>query len=375
MRIVINAFSARVGGGKTYLVNLLRNLPAQPELEIILLAHPDLDVPEDSRIRREHIRWPVRNPILRTAWERLFLPAYLKRVRADVLFCPGGVVATRAPASCRTATMFRNMLPFDKRARRQLGMGLQQVRNRLLRRVMLKSMARADLTIFISDYARQLIETLIRPRNAVTIPHGVNQQFRTFDRAPARPEEIGAGEYILYVSRFEAYKNHVEVVKAFAAIPSEIRGDLRLILAGETNLPPAARVTELIAELGLENSVVMFGGIAYERLPAFYHHAKVNLFASSCENCPNILLEALGAGRPLLSSDVMPMPEFGGKEIAYFSPFDPDSIRHSLERVLTDSGYSQHIAAAAAERSLQYDWQTTASRTWAQLLALKRPSA
>jgi len=370
MKIVINAFSARVGGGKTYLTNLLSELPADPDLEIHLFAQPDLPFPADSRIRRIATAWPVTNPLLRTFWERFALPGYLRRVKADVLFCPGGVVATRAPEGCRTATMFRNMLPFDPAARGRLGWSLQRLRNHILRPVALRSMAHADLTIFISDYARRVVEQLTHIPNPVTIPHGVAPAFRTFDRDVPRPAGAGGGEYLLYVSRFDVYKHHHEVVEAYAALPASVRADIRLLFAGETESREYERVHSLVESLGLQRQVIFLGPIPYGELPGFYRHAKAVLFASSCENCPNILLEALGAGRPLLSSDVMPMPEFGGPGIAYFSPFASSSIRDTLERVLTEPDFAAAAAKAAAERSLAYDWHDTASATWAHLRAL-----
>src|SRR5690606_30736703 len=107
-----------------------------------------------------------------------WLPAFLRREAADVLFCPGGVVTTRVPPGVRTDTMFRNMFPFDSRAMGAMQMGKQKLRSTLLRRAMLRSMREADLTIFISNFAREVIERLTPIPNPVTIPHGISEAFR-----------------------------------------------------------------------------------------------------------------------------------------------------------------------------------------------------
>ena len=370
MKIVINALSARIGGGRTYLTNLLENLPAAPGLEVHLFTHPEVKIAPDPRIRIFHGSWFGTNPLLRTVWERLFLPAYLRRVHADILFCPGGLIGTTAPRGCRTATMFRNMLPFDPAARKRIGWGPQRLRNWLLRRLMLRSMSKADLTIFVSGHARRLIESMVRIPNPVTIPHGMASIFRTFDREVARPWAAGDEDYLLYVSRFEPYKHHREVVQAFALLPDALRNDVRLVLVGETYPPEAKRVQRLTRELGIADRVTFVGATPYEEIPAFYRHAKAIVFASSCENCPNILLEALGAGRPLLSSNIMPMPEFGGPDIAYFAPDDPEEICGQMQRALTDEAFAARLSAASAERSLRYNWKDTAGATWAELLKL-----
>ena len=370
MKIVINALSARLGGGQTYLKNLLAHLPEQPELEILIYAPDSLSLPEDQRIRRLFTSWPTTNPVLRTIWEKVVLPHILAKEKADVLFCPGGVLTSRVPKGCKTVTMFRNMIPFDTDVLARIPIGLQKARNILLKRVMLNSMANADLTIFISDHARHLVEALIRVPNPVTIPHGISAAFRTHEKELQAPAWLPTGEYLLYVSRFDIYKHQLEVASAFAALPAYLTLRYKLLLVGEVNEGLARRVTDFARENGLGDQIRIIGPISYADLPAAYHHAKVNLFASSCENCPNILLEALGAGRPLLSSNVMPMPEFGGDAVAYFSPFDPCDIAKAMEKVLTDADYARQLASAAAQRSCGFDWESTARKTWAHISAL-----
>jgi glycosyltransferase involved in cell wall biosynthesis len=370
LKIVINAFSARLGGGQTYLINLLKHIPLDEGLSIIVLAPADLQLPSHPAISRYAPRYSLNNPLLRTVWEKFFLPGYLHKIRADVLFCPGGVVATKAPVGCKVVTMFRNMIPFDKRVLSYLPFGLQRIRSWLLYHTMLRSMSRADLTIFISDFARGVIEKLTNIPNAVTIPHGIGEAFRTFDKQLPRPGRLPTESYMLYVSRFDVYKHHYEIVSAYARLPGELRDRYHLVLIGESDMPGAERVHELINELALRERVIILGAVPYAELPTYYHHAELALFASSCENCPNIMLEALGAGRPVLSSNVMPMPEFGAQAAAYFSPFDADDISRVMCTVLSDADYAQQLADAAAQQCRKFDWSKTAKSTWAEIFKL-----
>lgn len=370
MRIVINALSARLGGGQTYLKNLLVNLPVEPNLEIIIFAPHSLALPKDQRIRRATTVWPQNNPLLRTLWEQLVLPRILASEHADVLFCPGGVVATRVPAGCRVVTMFRNMIPFDSKSLARMPFGLQKVRNFLLRRVMLRSMEKADLTIFISDFARKVIEGLVKVRNPITIPHGISDIFRAHGKVHSRPAWLPRGEYLLYVSRFDVYKHQLEVVRAYISLPENLRNHYKLLLVGEANNASARRTADLISHSGLQDQILILGPIAYTDLPAAYRHAAVNLFASSCENCPNILLEAMGAGRPVLCSNVMPMPEFGSDSVAYFDPTDPQNLCDELAQVLKSEQLQNTLGLSAARRSADFEWVTSSDRTWQAIAAL-----
>lgn len=371
MNIVINALSARLGGGQTYLKNLLANLPEQHDLKILIYAPAYLRLPEDRRIRRGAILWPTENPLLRSVWERLVLPRYLKQIGADVLFCPGGLVSTKPPNGCKVVTMFRNMTPFDPIAMKAVPVGLQWVRLRMLRRLMLTSMRGADLTIFISEYSRKVIEKLSHIPNPLTIPHGVSEVFRVGDQPLPRPAAAGDLPYLLYVSKLDIYKHHNEVVKAYAMLPAHLRNTHRLILVGEAEGEQAQQLHAIIRELGVKDYVRVLGAVPYEDLPGYYQNATANIFASSCENCPNIMLEALASGRPLLASDVEPMPEFGGHHIGYFSPFDPSSIEIAMRKVLDDSSIAKSWAEGALQQGSLYSWANTAHDTWRAIINLK----
>ncbi|KMN81741.1 hypothetical protein VK98_11515 [Chromobacterium sp. LK11] len=364
MKILINALSAKLGGGQTYIKNLLDNLPNRDGLTIYIYCPDNLLLPESENLKKLSTFWPTNNPISRFIWERFALPLILKKYKIDILFCPGGVVSTKPPVGCKVVTMFRNMMPFDDELISTMGWGRDKLRLVLLKRAMLNSMSKADLTIFISNFARTHIEKYIKIKNAVTIPHGISKDFLLQKLPLARPIEAPQKKYILYVSRFEIYKHHREVVAAYASLPLELRSQYPLVLVGETNMPEACFIRELIARENLQNDILLMGGVDYKNIPAWNQNAHVILFASSCENCPNILLESLASGRPVLSSNVMPMPEFGGDGILYFSPHSPDSLRVKLEEILTNKTLLENLSKSSYERSSVYRWSGTAKKTW-----------
>jgi glycosyltransferase involved in cell wall biosynthesis len=263
--------------------------------------------------------------------------------------------------------MFRNMIPFDRSVVERLPFGWQRVRNYILRRVMLRSMGNADLTIFISDHARGVIERIEKVSGAITIPHGIGEAFRTHGKVIARPAWLPSGEYILYVSRFDVYKHQLEVTEAYCMLPAELRERYSLLLVGEVNPEQKEVIQQAAARCSAAGHVHVAGPVPYGELPAVYGNAVAILFASSCENCPNILLEALGSGRPVLSSDVMPMPEFGAAAVEYFSPTSSISIRDAMMRVLGDDDRRRILGELAARRSEDFDWTKSASETWRQI--------
>src|ERR1035437_2704800 len=112
LKIVINALSARQGGGQTYLSNLLESIPADMHAKIFVLAPQSFRLrTEDQRIARIPAKWPMENPFARAAWENIYLPRLIRYLGAEVLFCPGGVVSTEPPNGCKVVTVSQNMLP------------------------------------------------------------------------------------------------------------------------------------------------------------------------------------------------------------------------------------------------------------------------
>jgi len=368
-RILINALSARQGGGQTYLINLLERFPADLLAEVYVLAPESLALPPNgSSIKRISVEWPVENPFGRAVWEKLHLAKLASRLGADVLFCPGGIVGTCPPLGCKSVTMFRNMIPFNSTVRRKYRPGYMKFRNFLLRKSLLESMAHADLVIFLSDYARGVIEREVRGqlRNAVTIPHGVAPVFR--DKARTNPAASYVnqwpGGYFLYASTLDYYKAQLQVVQAYALLKQKRPTPEKLVLAGPEYPAYGRLVREEIGKLALENDVVITGALSHSAMPAMYRNAVLNIFASECENCPNILIEALASGRPVFSSSYPPMPEFAGEAAVYFDPKSPRDLAEKLAAVLADQARMKDLAEKAQKQSQHYDWDISAHKTW-----------
>lgn len=376
MKVLINAFSARQGGGQTYLLNLLKFIPTDMRAEVFVLAPYSFQIPLDhENVKRIQINWPVKNPFLRALWEKVRLPRLLRELGIDILFCPGGIITTTPPPRCKTVTMFRNMIPFDLSQRQKYPLGYARVRNWILQRVMLRSMQQADLVIFISEYARKVIERFSERPLGLTqvIPHGINPNYRNIDSTTVvRPSWLPKEDYLLYVSTLDVYKAQVQVVQAFAKLKQLRVTTEKLLLIGPENPYYGKKVRDEIRLNRLDDDVLIIGTIPYSELPAVYCHALVNVFASESENCPNILLEALAAGRPVLASNRPPMPEFGGNAAVYFDPELPGELAEKLAHILENPAVMVEMSALAKQRSFLYDWHVAAQQTWRAISALHR---
>lgn len=369
MRVLVNGFSARLGGGQTYLLNLLRRVPQHAGWKIFLLCSDSLDLtglPEN--VERVESGLKLDNPFCRAIWECFNLGKLASRLGADLLFCPGGLLPPGSlPPGLKTAVTFQNMLPFDKAQRKRYPLGYRRLRDWLLERGLSSAMRKADLVIFISRFAQEFIQNKLGhlAGRIVVIPHGIDARFfPDADKPLSLPDGVPSGEYFLYVSFIDHYKSQIEVVRAFAQVRKLSKTQANLLLLGAENPPYGEALRHEIDSLKLGESVKVLGNLPHHDLPALYQHARINLFASCTENCPNILLEMMASGRPALVSDRGPMPEFAGQTVTYF---DPENVVQLVERwlsLLSDLEQGNRLASAAIDRVFTMQWEQTSSSTW-----------
>jgi glycosyltransferase involved in cell wall biosynthesis len=374
--IVIEALSALQGGGQTYLRNLFLLYSPVPDERIVAIVPPAFRsfLPINPAIEFIFPVWPSTGLFARLFWNRFVLTRLLRRYSASVLYCPGGGLAVR-PKGCLTAVAFRNMLPFSPDERRRYSLGYMRFRLWLLQYIQGASFRDADLVIFISRFAKSVIDLKVGKRKggAEIIPHGLSDHFR---QPMSSPEDARLpASYVLYVSILNVYKAQLELIEAWALLRSTRQTSEKLVLIGPEFGPYADQVRRKIATTGLQDEVLLLGNVPYEQLPAYYQHAKVNIFASSCENCPNILLEALAGGRPMLCSDYQPMPEFGLDAVQYFDPYNPSQLANLLKGMLDDEAALAAWGKKAAQRAQDFQWSDTASKTWSALRRLAQGAA
>lgn len=373
MRVLINALSARRGGGQTYLANILRHKDSRDGLQLYVICDDSLALPADRHdIRRVGVGWQTRNPLVRAVWEYLLLPRLLRSLEIEVLFCPGGVVSRRLPTNCMVVTMFRNMLPFDLEQCARYPLGWTRTRLWLLAKVLLRSIERADCAIFISEFGRRIIGEITAGQLArsVVISHGLDARFKTAGcKGIERPQIVGDAEYLAYVSLLDYYKNQLELVRAFALVRQNRRTIEKLLLVGPSDSVYGDDVRREVRALDLEDAVIVTGHVPHDELPALFFHAKVNIFASSCENCPNVMLEAMGSGRPLLASNRPPMPEFAADAASYMDPSSPEDIAAKVLDLIDNPSRQKLLGRKASARVAHRNWEHVAQQTWSLIAA------
>jgi glycosyltransferase involved in cell wall biosynthesis len=365
----IDASNIRFGGGVTHLVELLR--AAQPQgygfSQVVLWGGEATlsQVEERAWLVKSHLPLLDRSLWYRAFWQRCRLSALARLAGCDVLFVPGG---SYAGSFHPVVSMSRNLLPFEWRELRRFGYSWMTLKLLLLRFIQTRTFRRADGLIFLTRYARDAVMRVIGAaagRSAI-VPHGIDERFKH----PPR-EQLPISSYcaerpfrILYVSIVDMYKHQWHVAQAVALLRAE-GTPVALDLVGPAYAPALSRLRDTLRRLDPAGEFIHYSGaVPHALLHERYLRHEMCVFASSCENMPNILLEGMASGLPIACSNRGPMPEVLGEAGLYFDPEDPVSIAAALRGMIASPALRAKLAQASCEGVRVYSWRRCADETF-----------
>lgn len=300
----------------------------------------------------------------RMLWQCFCLSQSARDEGCDILFVPGGSYAGNFRP---VVTMSQNMLPFEMDELRRYGRTLFAIKLLLLRFTQSRTFKKSEGVIFLTKYARDTVLKItgkLRAKSCI-VPHGLNHRF---SRAPKIQRQIAdynlkAPYRLLYVSVVDQYKHQWHVVEAVSRLRKQGL-PIILDLVGPAYPPSLKRLKETINREDVDRTWVNYwGSIPFNELHHCYAQADLGLFASTCENMPNILLEKMAAGLPIACSLRGPMPEILQNSGLYFDPENPKDIASAITRLIESADLRTRLANLAYQSSKKYLWSKCAEDT------------
>jgi glycosyltransferase involved in cell wall biosynthesis len=327
VRVVVDGFSHRFGGGITYLRELLPRLVAQPDIAGVRLI-----IEPGSRLERSlsggpvdivRVRTRLRGLPGRLAWEAVMLPAVAE---GAVVISPNSMLprAIGAPV----IAVPHNILPFVQRDTRTV----------LQRAAIIRTIRFSAGVIFVSEAMRAQVAREVRvPSDSPVIHHGVASPFRS--EPPGSEGRAG----ILCVSDHYPHKRLELLIAAWELLP-EPRPALRVI--GTPLHPVDHPDVAFDAEVDAEGIARALRAAALVVLP------------SEAESFGLPALEALACGARLLASDIPAFREVTGGHARLVSGSDPRAWAAEIVDALR-----QPLSAAPRIWALTFTWERTAAQT------------
>ncbi len=151
---------------------------------------------------------------------------------------------------------------------------------------------------------------------------------------------------LLAVGRLVQAKRFDRFLTVLARLRKQFDEDVKGILVGEGPLRPELEAQA--AQLGLTPSVMEFRGAAAEIAP-FYSQADILVMTSDYEGTPNVLLEGMAAGLPIVSSRVGGVPEVlhSGENGITVASEDLDGLQRALTDLISNPQLRQRLGKNA----------------------------
>lgn len=238
---------------------------------------------------------------------------------------------------------------------------------KLVRRTLL---ARAVKVVIPSRYLADIALGWGLPAERVTVvPNPAPEIGQIAPREELRRRLGMNGPTFVFVGRLVQAKNLPLALSAFR----HVRG-ARLVIIGDG--PEHGRLTELIAQAGLEGSVAMKGSLPRSEAIEWLCAADAALLASAYENFPHAAVEALAAGTPVVATAVGGVPEVieTGVNGILVPPGDERSLAAAMRSVTTDAALSAKLRDGVAATVGRYGADRAYAAIERELLAAARPS-
>ncbi len=168
-----------------------------------------------------------------------------------------------------------------------------------------------------------------------------------------RARFAGYGCIVLFVGRLAREKNLPNLLRAASLVVKRFPDTLFLIVGDG---PERKRLEHLAKELEIEKNVVFEGMVEYDSLPAYYKACDIFVLPSDHEGWGLVLVEAMAAGKPVVTTDVGLAGEVveDGVTGIVVPRRNERELAEAIVRLIEDGELREKIGEEAKRRVLEY---------------------
>lgn len=370
MKIVHNGlFLTRPHTGMgQYSTNLLAALAkAMPRDQHIILAPEAItEPPPDMTVRMLKPSWGSLQPgMALDRWESYDVPKAAAGLGADIYHAPYPTPPPQAKwRRYQTVMAVHDMIPW------QFPQYRKGLRTKYKLRRLLSGIRTADrITTVSKTAAADITAVALVPSSRISVTYdgaGPDYRKRPSSTRIARAKRAAGlrRPYLFYLGGFDYRKNVRTLIRGFAE--SGLAKSHNLVLAGSVTSGATAlhedfnRLSELLEQAGIARQTKRPGFVAEADKPALMAGADLFVYPSFAEGFGLPVLEALGVGTRVATSDLPVFRELFGNLPAYFDPELPTDLAKTIRQAVGRPPAPANDRAALLKK---YDWNETARRT------------
>mgnify|MGYP003976912991 FL=1 len=364
--IGIDASRNRSGGAQAHLIGILSSLNPEKHgiIEVHIWSFSSLLnlIPDQSWLIKHNPPTLEQSLTKQLWWQAIHMEKEAKSTNCDILF------TTDASTLCHFKPMVvlsQDMLSYEPGVMSHFGFG--KARLRLLAILFLQNWVfrHSDGVIFLTNYASEIIQNSSGPlTNVAIVPHGVGDDFRVTMHDDLSPPDDRKPIECLYISNTSMYKHQWNVVRAIAELRQHGAPIKLTLIGGGTGKAQELLQKEMEKSDPNHDFVRQLPFVPQHELPMYLAESDIFVFASSCENMPVTLVEAMVSGLPIACSDRGPMPEILKDGGLYFDPENPESIISAVKKIHDNGALAKDLARKSHEYGNHYSWARCSNETF-----------
>jgi glycosyltransferase involved in cell wall biosynthesis len=367
MRVLVDALSAREGGGITDVVNLAPALAhARPDVSLAVLLsssyQEDLIHSMPERITPIPVNVPATPPVRRLAFLQRSLPILAQELGSEVVLSMSEVSSWSLP--CPMVVLVRNANVLASRTTMHSPMASMNAAlyRAVWRPLIRKTFRCADRLIFVSRNLQDRFGRVFAAAKTKgeVVYLGVASEFhqQAIDLEGSSLE----APYVLTASTILPHKNHETLIRAFARLrKQEPSYNLALYLAGPIRTASVyKRLSRLCRTLGISNEVNFLGRVPPDKMASLYRGALAVVLPSRLESFGHPLVEAMACGTPVIASDLAVCREICDDAALFFPPDDVSELMNLLALVVKDPEVRNAMRKRGQRRAQDFSWTGTA---------------
>lgn len=366
MKILMYApvFPPMIGGPATQSENLCRALVGRGHVPVVVTVGDRFSKKDESGYLVYRYPWAYTSTPLDKLVRWIIVPIVLIRVfireKPEVLHCHSvsalsfvaGLIAriTRRPSLIKFAGdwVWETYATSKVRSKDFEGIYSRSVAARFLTFVQRTGLSLFDVVWVPSQFRAQNVRRILGENAPVRIiPNALLLTGGGVHAAPERPIVVSA-------NRFIPHKRIPTIIEAFAKTG---RSDATLVLVGAGQERILGEAKQTAERLGVAERVIFTGKLSSDEVYNHFKRATLYVSASLEEGFPNVFIEAMHFGLPIVSTDVGGCRELVVEgETGYLVDTEgDDQLTRRMKEILSNSALRDEMAHAAYERSKQFN--------------------
>jgi len=352
-----DVYAQRPRGIGKMLLELLKIIPGiETEYEFFLYFEPGDEIRPFSSCRNiREIAIDIKGSRF-NLWERLRLPFAIVKDRIDLFHCTSPISAVLFPSPM--VVTIHDLIPL------KIGDGWSAKAIRRFHVTVARNIKKARKIITVSNYTKKdVIETFNVSEDKIEViywaPGDIYKEASRAQLSEVRDKYCLDAPYFLAFGGGSPRKNIKRLIEAFSQFKRDIDTDCRLVVVGIPDWFHNELAT-LCGELSVEKDVSCYGYLPEEDIPPLLSGAKALVYVPLIEGFGIPVLEAMGCGTPVITSNVSSMPEICGDAAYYLNPRSTEEIVEAFRVFFQDDQLRNEFINCGRKKVLDFSWPETA---------------